>query len=132
MNHVVLIGRLTSDPKLAYMPNSGIAVTRFNLAVERNFKNEKGKKDVDFIPIICFRKLAEIVANNLTKGRLISIHGSILTRKYQAQDGTNRFVTEVLVNEVKFLDKPKNKNSDLMPTDESISADWGNEDDIPF
>ena len=132
MNHVVLIGRLTSDPKLTYTPNSGIAVARFNLAVERNFKNEEGKREADFIPIVCWRKLAELVANNLTKGRLISIHGSIQTRKYQAQDGTNRFITEVLANEVKFLDKPKDKNGGFIPSDESIPSEWDNEDDIPF
>lgn len=72
------------------------------------------------------------MANNLTKGRLISIHGSIQTRRYQASDGTNRFVTEVLADEIKFLDKPKDKNNDIMPSNESIPSEWDNEDDIPF
>jgi len=109
MNRVVLIGRLTKDPELKFTPNSGIAVTNFTLAVDRNYTNQEGKREADFIPVICWRKLAEHVANNLNKGRLVAVTGAIQTRKYQAQDGSTRYVTEVVAEEVKFLDWPKDK-----------------------
>lgn len=109
LNKVILIGRLTKDPELKFTPNSGIAVTNFTLAVDRNYTNQEGKREADFIPVICWRKLAENVANNLNKGRLVAVSGSMQTRKYQAQDGANRYVTEVVADEVKFLDWPKDK-----------------------
>ncbi|MBZ4662795.1 MAG: single-stranded DNA-binding protein [Caloramator sp.] len=108
MNKAILIGRLTKDPELKFTPSSGIAVANFTLAVDRNYTNQEGKREADFIPVICWRKLAENVANNLNKGRLVAVSGSIQTRKYQAQDGSTRYATEVVAEEVKFLDWPKN------------------------
>ncbi|KMT22983.1 single-stranded DNA-binding protein [Clostridium cylindrosporum] len=107
MNKVFLIGRLTRDPELRFTPGSGLAVTTFSLAVDRSYVSQNGQREADFINIVCWRKLAELVANNLSKGRLVGISGSIQTRKYQAQDGSNRYVTEVVADEVKFLDWPK-------------------------
>lgn len=107
MNKVLLIGRLTKDPELRYAANTGTAIGNFTLAVDRPYVGQSGQRGADFIPIVCWRKLAESVANNLTKGRLVAISGSIQTRKYQAQDGTNRYITEVVADEVRFLDKPK-------------------------
>ncbi|SHF17058.1 single-stranded DNA-binding protein [Caloramator proteoclasticus] len=115
MNKAILIGRLTKDPELKFTPSSGIAVANFTLAVDRNYTNQEGKREADFIPVICWRKLAENVANNLTKGRLVAVSGSIQTRKYQAQDGSNRYVTEVVAEEVKFLDWPKDKPQENIP-----------------
>ncbi|WDU84228.1 single-stranded DNA-binding protein [Caloramator sp. Dgby_cultured_2] len=109
MNKVLLIGRLTADPELRYTAHTGIANCTFTLAVDRPYTNAEGKREADFIPVVCWRKLAENVANNLTKGRLVAISGSIQTRKYQAQDGTNRYMTEVVADEVKFLERPKEK-----------------------
>lgn len=112
MNHVMLIGRLTKDPELKFTPNSGIAVTTFTLAVDRNYTNAEGKKEADFIPVVCWRKLAEHVANNLGKGRLVAVSGSIQTSSYTAQDGTKRYKTEVVAEEVKFLDWAKEKQQE--------------------
>ncbi|WP_027309309.1 single-stranded DNA-binding protein [Caloramator sp. ALD01] len=109
MNKAILIGRLTKDPELKFTPNSGIAIANFTLAVDRPYLNAEGKREADFIPVICWRKLAENVANNLNKGRLVAVSGSIQTRKYQAQDGSTRYATEVVAEEVKFLDWPKDK-----------------------
>lgn len=140
MNNVILIGRLTKDPELRFTPNTGIAISHFTLAVDRNYVGEDGKRPVDFIPIVCWRKLAENVANNLSKGRLVAVLGSIQTRKYTAQDGNNRYITEVVADAVKFLDYPKQDNKGganiTGATDEGYDGTGffpvENEEDIPF
>ncbi|KRQ85966.1 Single-stranded DNA-binding protein ssb [Caloramator mitchellensis] len=137
MNKVILIGRLTRDPEIRYTAGTGIAVTTFTLAVDRPYIGQSGQREADFIPVVCWRKLAELVANNLTKGRLIAVSGSIQTRKYQAQDGTNRYATEVIADEVKFLDRAKEqtgafKANDEIATDEGDFFPVDGEDDIPF
>lgn len=138
MNKVILIGRLTRDPELKFTAGSGIAVATFTLAVDRNYVNQSGQREADFIPIICWRKLAETVANNLSKGRLVAVSGSIQVRKYVAQDGTNRYATEVVADSVQFLDRPKDGGSTFK--EESTEHDIGEtgffpvegNDDIPF
>ncbi|KRQ86030.1 Single-stranded DNA-binding protein SsbB [Caloramator mitchellensis] len=107
MNNWVGIGRLTKDPEIRYTAGEGIAIANFTIAVDRNYKNAQGEREADFIPVVCFRKLAELVANNLTKGRLVAVSGAIQTSSYTAQDGTKRYKTEVVADEVKFLDRPK-------------------------
>lgn len=104
MNKVVLVGRLTRDPEARYT-QSGLAVTTFTLAVDRRRRRDaenNGQPTADFIPIVTWDKLAEICANNLSKGRQIAIEGRIQTRSYEAQDGTKRYVTEVIANEMEF------------------------------
>lgn len=136
MNKVLLIGRLTRDPEIRYTAGTGIAVTTFTLAVDRPYIGQSGQRETDFIPVVCWRKLAELVANNLTKGRLVAVSGSIQTRKYQAQDGSNRYVTEVVADEVKFLDRPKEQTSSF--THDEVASDEGEffpvdgEEEIPF
>ena len=106
MNHVSLIGRLTKDPEVKYT-HSGTAVCTFTLAVDRRFAHKDGndgQPTADFIPIVTWRKLAEICGNNLVKGRRISVEGRIQVRSYDAQDGSKRYVTEVVADEVEFLD----------------------------
>lgn len=140
MNKVMLIGRLVRDPELKFTTGSGIAVTTFTLAVDRNYTDQNGQREADFINIVCWRKLAEVVANNVSKGRLIAVAGSIRVSKYTAQDGSNRYKTEVYADEVKFLDRPKEGGS--MPRtgeapDFGRGAETGfmpveEDDDIPF
>lgn len=104
MNHVSLIGRLTKDPEVRYT-QSGTAVCTFTLAVDRKFaKKDSGQPTADFIPIVAWRKLAEIIGNNLVKGRRISVEGRIQVRSYDAQDGSKRYATEIVADEVEFLD----------------------------
>ena len=104
MNHVSLIGRLTKDPEVRYT-QSGTAVCTFTLAVDRKFaKKDSGQPTADFIPIVTWRKLAEICGNNLVKGRRISVEGRIQVRSYDAQDGSKRYATEIVADEVEFLD----------------------------
>ena len=104
MNKSILIGRLTKDPEVRYT-QSGTAVCTFTLAVDRKFaKKDSGQPTADFIPIVTWRKLAEICGNNLAKGRRISVEGRIQVRSYDAQDGSKRYVTEIVADEVEFLD----------------------------
>lgn len=108
MNRVVLVGRLTKDPDLRYTPN-GVPVATFTLAVGRNFSNQQGERETDFINCVVWRKPAENVANFLKKGSLAGVDGRIQTRNYDGQDGKRVYVTEVLAESVQFLE-PKNKN----------------------
>lgn len=106
MNKAILIGRLTRDPEVRYT-QSGVAVCTFTLAVDRRFarrEENNGQPTADFIPIVCWRKLAEVCGNNLVKGRRISVEGRIQVRSYDAQDGSKRYVTEIVADEVEFLD----------------------------
>ena len=103
VNKIFLIGRLTKDPELKYTKN-GNAVSRMTIAVDRNYKDSEGNKKVDFIPLIAWRKLAEIVAEHMTKGKLISVIGSLEIRSYEDQ-GEKKYISEVIAEDIKFLDK---------------------------
>ncbi len=109
MNRVVLVGRLTADPQLRYTP-SGVAVATFTLAVNRNFKNQAGEQETDFLNVVVWRKPAENVANFLKKGSLAGVDGRIQTRNYEGQDGKKVYVTEVVSESVQFLE-PRNSNN---------------------
>lgn len=102
MNRVILIGRLTRDPELRYT-SSNIATASFSLAVDRNFTNQNGEREADFINIVVWRKQAENCKNYLTKGSQVAIEGRIQTRSYDGQDGQKRYVTEVVADNVQFL-----------------------------
>src|SRR5690554_4011318 len=103
LNKVVLIGRLTRDPELRYT-SSGIAVTRFTLAVDRNYTNQQGERQADFIPIVVWRGQAETSAKYLSKGRLVAVSGRIQTGSYETPEGQRRYTTDVVADEVRFLD----------------------------
>ncbi|CUQ09429.1 phage-related single-strand DNA-binding protein [Clostridium paraputrificum] len=99
MNKVILIGRLTKDPELRFTAGSGMAVSRFTVAVNRQFK----KDETDFINCVAFGKTAETISQHLTKGRQIAVIGSIRTGSYDAQDGTKRYTTDVAVDSFEFV-----------------------------
>ena len=103
MNKVFLIGRLTRDPELRYT-GSNIPVATFSLAVNRNFSNQAGEREADFINIVVWNKQAENCKNYLNKGSQVAIDGRIQVSKYQDQSGQNRYRTEVVANNVQFLD----------------------------
>lgn len=107
MNKSVLIGRATKNPELRFTTGAGVAVATFTIAVDRDYKGVDGQRVTDFIPIVCWRGLAENVANHVVKGMLVAVSGSIQTRKYQATDGTNRYATEVVADGVQFLEWKK-------------------------
>lgn len=110
MNRVVLIGRLTKDPELRFTPGKGAAVASFTLAVDRMYKSE-GQPEADFIPIVVWGKIAENTANYVSKGKLVGVSGRIQTRSYEAKDGTRRYITEVVADEVQFLEFTKNNGA---------------------
>lgn len=115
MNITILIGRLVRDPELRYTPN-GVPVATFTLAVDRPFANQQGERDTDFIRIVVWRKLAEICASNLSKGRLVAVEGRIQVRSYEGQEGEKRQAFEVVADNVRFLDwkgvSPEERASD--------------------
>ena len=111
MNKVFLIGRLTRDPELRYT-GSNVPVASFSLAVNRNFTNQSGEREADFINIVVWRKQAENVKNYLSQGSQVAIDGRIQTRSYDDKDGNKRYVTEVIADNVEFLgSKASNNNS---------------------
>ena len=155
MNKVFLIGRLTRDPELRYTGNN-TPVATFSIAVNRNFTNQSGEREADFINIIVWRKQAENIKNYVKKGSQVAIDGRIQTRNYE-QDGVKRYVTEVVADNVQFLDTKNGGNvggndnfefDSVSPSDFSSSmstttvkndpfADFGasieiNDDELPF
>ena len=132
LNRVVLIGRLVRDPELRYTP-SGAAVANFTIAVDRQFTTKQGTKETDFIDIVTWQKLAETVANNLGKGRLVAIEGRLQVRSYETQEGQKRKVAEVVADNVRFLDWPKDRqDSDRSDQDGLGSEISVSSDDLPF
>ena len=103
MNHVTLIGRLTKDPEVRYT-QQGTAVGTFTLAVDRRVQKDK-PKEADFIPCVVWGKTAEVVGNYCKKGKQVGVEGRIQVRSYDAKDGTKRYVTEVIVNDLELLGK---------------------------
>ncbi|MBI9014997.1 MAG: single-stranded DNA-binding protein [Clostridiales bacterium] len=103
MNTVVLIGRLTGDPELRFIPNSGTAVTRFSIAVNREFKRE-GQPDADFFNVVVWGKSAENCANYLKKGRLCAVNGNLRNNNYEDKNGVKHYNVEVNANRVEFLE----------------------------
>lgn len=144
MNNVVLIGRLTADPELRYIP-SGTAVSRFTLAVDRQLSREKkaemeasNQPTADFIRITVWGRTAESVANYLVKGRLVAVQGRIQTGSYDDKDGKRVYTTEVVANNVEFLEwgdrnspssNDRNNASDFPGTDDFHPID---NTEIPF
>ncbi len=110
LNKVILIGRLTRDPELRYTAN-GVAVATFSLAVDRPYTNQQGERETDFIRIVTWRKLAETCANHLGKGRLVAVEGRLQIRNYEDQSGQKRLAAEVVAENVRFLDWPKEGRS---------------------
>ncbi|CZR78472.1 Single-stranded DNA-binding protein ssb [Clostridioides difficile] len=139
MNQVVLVGRLTRDPELKYIPGTGTAVASFTIAVDRNYINKEGKRDTDFIPIEVIGKSAEYCANYITKGKLVALEGNIRVDNYQTQSGEKRTFTKVSTKSVQSLEsKSKSSNSYKESVqDGTIGLDPQgfeiiNDDELPF
>ncbi len=110
MNRAVLIGRLTKEPDLK-TTQSGLSVCSFTVAVDRNFGE---KKETDFIPIVTWRALADNCAKFLSKGKKVAVSGRIQVRSYEANDGSKRYVTEILADDCEFL-SPKGESGSGAP-----------------
>lgn len=139
LNRIILIGRLTRDPELRYTP-AGVAVTQFTLAVDRNFTGQSGEKEADFIPVVTWRQLAETCANYLRKGRLTAVEGRIQVRNYENNEGKRVYVTEVIADNVRFLESnstPSNQQQHQQSSQvDPYSGDGKSidisDDDLPF
>jgi single-strand DNA-binding protein len=131
INSVTIVGRLTKQVELRYTPN-GKAVASFTVASNRPFKNN-GQQEADFINCVQFGKGAENVANYTDKGSLVGVKGRIQTRSYDNSEGNRIFVTEVVSEQVAFLDSKKNDNkpSDSPVQNEGTPVDIS-DDDLPF
>lgn len=138
LNRIILIGRLTRDPDLRYTP-SGVAVAKFTLAVDRRQGRDR-EKEADFIDIVAFQKLAETCTNYLGKGRLAAVEGRLQIRSYDDNQGIRRKTAEVIADNVRFLDRPKdggNASGNSAYGSENSGTGYGseisfNEEDIPF
>mgnify|MGYP002656049849 FL=1 len=138
INRVILVGRLTKDPE--YRENrNGVGVATFTLAINRPFTNAQGEREADFINVVVFKRQAENVSQYLFKGNLAGVDGRIQSRSYENQEGRRVFVTEVIADNVHFLE-PKKSNQ---PQQQRGQAPAGNnpfsnnnadvdDDDLPF
>lgn len=102
MNKVILIGNLANDPE-ARTTQSGISQSTFRIAVQRRFANAQGVREADFIPVVAWRQTADFCNRYLSKGRRVAVEGSIQVRSYDAQDGSRRYVTEVIADNIEAL-----------------------------
>ena len=129
INNVVLVGRMTRDAELRYT-QSNQAVATFTLAVNRNFKNQNGEREADFINCVIWRQQAENLANWAKKGALIGITGVIQTRNYENQQGQRVYVTEVIANSFQLLESRNSQNqSGNFQT--GNSSNYGNANSMP-
>ncbi|MFH1394764.1 MAG: single-stranded DNA-binding protein [Candidatus Omnitrophota bacterium] len=153
MNKVFLMGNLTRDPELRYVP-SGSAVANFSVAVNRVYKDSAGerKEDTSFIRVVVWGKMAEICGEYLTKGRPVLVEGRLKSRTWEGQDGQKRSALDVVASNVQFLgardknqqtresvpgrdmNRPGNDNYQAEGYNEidSIDMDAGSEGPIPF
>jgi single-strand DNA-binding protein len=119
---------LAQDPELRYTPG-GAAVANFTIAVQRSFANQQGEREVDFIDIVVWRRLAETCANHLNKGRLVAVEGRLQIRSFETPEGQKRRVAEVVADNVRFLDWSRDgASSGMEPGREEGQFD----DEVPF
>ena len=145
MNKVILIGNLARDPEM-HTTQGGVSKCSFTVAVTRRFANQQGVREADFIPVVAWRQTAEFCGRYFQKGKKIAVVGSIQTRSYDAQDGTKRYVTEVVADEVEFVtpagDGAPRQNPNEAPVSQSVAPagssyqaaqmEQADDDDLPF
>jgi len=129
LNKAQLVGRLCKDPELKYLGN-GTPVTNFTLAVNRTFKNKDGERKADFINVVVWRKQAENVAQYTRKGSQVAVSGRLQSMSYDNKEGQRVYITEVVADEVHFLDSKKREEKSDMPED--LYPLDGDEGDLPF
>lgn len=131
MNKVILVGNLTKDPELQ-TTTSGISVCRMTVAVQRKFTNADSEREADYINVVVWRKSAESCAKYLAKGRKCGVVGTLQTRSYDAQDGSKRYVTEVIAEEVEFLSSKQNDGGTSAEPNETPDLQPIDDDQLPF
>jgi single-strand DNA-binding protein len=134
-NRVVLIGRLTADPELK-TTNSGTAVCSFTLAVDRQFKDQNGNKQVDFLNVVTWKGTAEFVSKYFSKGSAFGVEGSVQTRNWTDKDGNKRIATEIVADRAFFTGS---KETNAPKAENDAQGEFGgfggvpaDEQDLPF
>ncbi len=143
VNNVVLVGRITKDPELKHS-TSGSAICNFTLAINRNFKNQNGEYDADFINCVAFNQTATLMEQYVLKGQLLAVQGRLQSRSYDDNTGRKVYVTEVVVNNLSFLESKKstsentsyNQPNNSIEEQDTFNADALDvsidDDDLPF
>ena len=116
MNKVIMIGNLASDPE-PFTTQSGISCSTFRIAVQRRFANAQGVREADFFTVIAWRQTADFCNRYLTKGRKVAVEGSIQNRSYDAQDGSKRYVTEIMADSVEAVGGRDESQGQARPRD---------------
>ena len=120
MNKVFLVGRLTRDPDLRYGASNN-AVMRTSIAVDRQFANQNGEREADFINIVAFGNRAETMKKYLTKGSQIAVSGRIQTGSYDGADGKKVYTTDVIIDEFQFLDSKNSRNTETSSNNDNVT-----------
>lgn len=138
LNRIILMGRLTRDPELR-RTQSGTAVASFTIAVDRDYKNQDGSRDTDFIDCVAWRGTGEMVAKYFTKGRMIAVEGRLQLRDWVDRDGGKRRSAEILVSSAYFADRrpgdraPAHSDDDAPPAPAREFEETDAEDgELPF
>ena len=145
MNKIILMGRLTRDPEVRVTPSEKTVCT-FTLAVDRQFANQSGEREADFINIVVWGKAAELCGNSVSKGQRLLVEGRLQLRNYVAKDGNKRYVTEVIADRVEFIERKSSgtnpggskpmggteEKSEEKTGMESFGSNVGFDEEIPF
>lgn len=140
MNSLTLIGRLTKDPELRYLANTGTAVARFSIAVNRPFAKKDAEVTADFFNVVVWGKRAETCTNYLQKGLQVAIQGRLQNNNYTDKDGVKRYSVEIIAENVEFIDWGDKKGQSNQSNDSFDDIDGIDEagyraiqdDDVPF
>lgn len=127
MNKVIMIGNLAADPE-ARTTQSGISQSTFRIAVQRRFANAQGVREADFFTVVAWRQTADFCNSYLSKGRKVAVEGSVQNRQYDAQDGSKRWVTEIIADSVEALSAAQEAGQ--KPADTFTEVD--DDDELPF
>lgn len=133
LNSVNLMGRLTADPTLRYT-QSETAVASFTLAVDRDYQSGGNERQTDFVECVAWRKTAEFISRHFAKGRMMALHGSLQSRKWQDRDGNNRVSWEVVADNVYFCGDRKNESAGNVNITATEFEELGNDEggSLPF
>lgn len=127
MNKVILIGRLTKDPEVKNT-SSQVQFCNFTIAVDRRFKDANGQRQADFINCVAWRQTAAFIGSYFRKGSKVAVVGSLQSRSYDDQSGQKRYVTEVVVDEVEFMDS-KNDSTQQTAVESALTSE---DTSLPF
>ena len=123
MNKIVVLGRLTKDPEIRYTPSQKV-VASFTLAVDRPFTTPDGKREADFIPVVVWGKAAELVGNSCVKGHRLLVEGRLQIRNFDAKDGTKHWVTEIISQNIEFIERKEQNDAPKQMQDIGEEVPW--------